>query len=172
MDQALSIDILRRRGRQRLAAGMLAFAFLAFLACAAWGLNRVLRPSVAGADVAIAEVRRGAVDTTVDAAGVVVGRYQPVGASTSSQADVRVVSATNRELAELVAAGEFREDLFYRLNLITIRLPPLRERRSDIGLLARHIAARVAFDYGLGLERHGLGAGIAIEDRLSDGFGA
>jgi DNA-binding NtrC family response regulator len=77
-------------------------------------------------------------------------RYQPVGASVSSQADLRVVSATNRELAELVASGEFREDLFYRLNLITIRLPPLRERRSDIPLLARHIAARVADGYGLG----------------------
>ncbi|ALK98070.1 chemotaxis protein CheY [Massilia sp. WF1] len=77
-------------------------------------------------------------------------RYQPVGASATSQADLRVVSATNRELAELVASGEFREDLFYRLNLITIRLPPLRERRSDIPLLARHIAARVADGYGLG----------------------
>ncbi|WP_229507683.1 sigma-54 dependent transcriptional regulator [Massilia sp. Dwa41.01b] len=78
------------------------------------------------------------------------GRYQPVGASRSEQADVRVVSATNRELAELVATGEFREDLFYRLNLITIRLPPLRERRSDIPLLARHIVATVASGYGLG----------------------
>jgi DNA-binding NtrC family response regulator len=77
-------------------------------------------------------------------------RYQPVGASHPEQADVRVVSATNRELAELVAAGEFREDLFYRLNLITIRLPPLRERRSDIPLLARAIAATVADSYGLG----------------------
>jgi len=78
------------------------------------------------------------------------GRYQPVGASTALQADVRVVSATNRELAELVASGDFREDLFYRLNLITIRLPALRERRSDIPLLARHIVARVADSYGLG----------------------
>ena len=77
-------------------------------------------------------------------------RFQPVGASHAEQADVRVVSATNRELAELVAAGEFREDLFYRLNLITIRLPPLRERRSDIPLLARHIADSVAAGYGLG----------------------
>jgi DNA-binding NtrC family response regulator len=77
-------------------------------------------------------------------------RYQPVGASHTEQADIRVVSATNRELAELVAAGDFREDLFYRLNLITIRLPPLRERRSDIPLLARHIAASVADSYGLG----------------------
>jgi two-component system NtrC family response regulator len=78
------------------------------------------------------------------------GRYQPVGASRSEHADVRVVSATNRELAELVAAGEFREDLFYRLNLITIRLPPLRERRGDIALLAAHIVTTVAAGYGLG----------------------
>jgi DNA-binding NtrC family response regulator len=77
-------------------------------------------------------------------------RYQPVGSSRAEQADVRVVSATNCELAEMVASGTFREDLFYRLNLITIRLPPLRERRSDIPLLARHIAASVAGGYGLG----------------------
>ena len=76
--------------------------------------------------------------------------YLPVGASRSEQADVRVVSATNQELAELVATGAFREDLFYRLNLITIRLPPLRERRSDIALLAVHIAGQVAASYGLG----------------------
>ncbi len=76
--------------------------------------------------------------------------YLPVGASRSEQADLRVVSATNRELAELVAAGEFREDLFYRLNLITIRLPPLRERRSDIPLLVQRIVAEVAASYGLG----------------------
>ena len=76
--------------------------------------------------------------------------YQPVGASRTERADIRVVSATNRELAELVAGGEFREDLFYRLNLITIRLPPLRERRSDIALLARHIIGEVSASYGLG----------------------
>lgn len=76
--------------------------------------------------------------------------YQAVGASRTERADIRVVSATNRELAELVASGDFREDLFYRLNLITIRLPPLRERRSDIALLARHILADVASSYGFG----------------------
>ena len=75
--------------------------------------------------------------------------YQPVGASRTDRADFRVVAATNRELAALVAAGEFREDLFYRLNLITIRLPPLRERRSDIALLARHIIGGVSASYGL-----------------------
>jgi two-component system NtrC family response regulator len=76
--------------------------------------------------------------------------YRPVGASASEQADVRVVSATNRELAELVAAGEFREDLYYRLNLITLRLPPLRERRSDIALIATRLVTDLAGEYGLG----------------------
>jgi two-component system NtrC family response regulator len=76
--------------------------------------------------------------------------YRPVGASASEQADIRVVSATNRELAELVAAGEFREDLFYRLKLITLRLPPLRERRSDIPLIATRLIADLAAEYGLG----------------------
>ncbi|WP_426102784.1 sigma-54-dependent transcriptional regulator [Massilia sp. TSP1-1-2] len=75
--------------------------------------------------------------------------YQPVGASRPEQADIRVVSATNQELAELVASGDFREDLFYRLNLITIRLPPLRERRSDIALLAEHIITGVSHHYGI-----------------------
>jgi two-component system NtrC family response regulator len=75
--------------------------------------------------------------------------YRPVGASRSEQADVRVVSATNRELAEQVAAGEFREDLYYRLNLITIRLPALRERRSDIPLIATKLVSDLAADYGL-----------------------
>ena len=75
--------------------------------------------------------------------------FTPVGASRSEQADVRVVSATNRELAEMVADGSFREDLFYRLNLITIRLPALRERRSDIPLLVRHVLGTLARSYGL-----------------------
>jgi len=76
--------------------------------------------------------------------------YRPVGASHSEQADIRVVSATNRELAELVAAGEFREDLYYRLNLITIRLPALRERRSDIAMIATKLVADLAGEYALG----------------------
>jgi two-component system NtrC family response regulator len=76
--------------------------------------------------------------------------YRPVGASASETADIRVVSATNRELAELVASGDFREDLYYRLNLITLRLPALRERRSDIPLIAARLVADIARDYGLG----------------------
>lgn len=75
--------------------------------------------------------------------------YQAVGASKTEQADVRIISATNRELAELVASNEFREDLYYRLNLITIRLPPLRERRSDIPLLANRMMAGLVQSYGM-----------------------
>lgn len=63
--------------------------------------------------------------------------FEVLGSSQSKNIDVRVVSATNRNLAEMVATGDFREDLFYRINLITIELPPLRERPSDIPLLAQ-----------------------------------
>jgi two-component system NtrC family response regulator len=64
--------------------------------------------------------------------------YEVLGSSRTRSVDVRVVSATNRPLHELVARGEFREDLLYRLNLITVTLPPLRERRGDIPRLASH----------------------------------
>jgi DNA-binding NtrC family response regulator len=64
--------------------------------------------------------------------------YEVLGSSTTRGVDVRVVSSTNRDLVEMVAAGTFREDLFYRLNLIALRLPPLRERPGDIRLLADH----------------------------------
>jgi DNA-binding NtrC family response regulator len=64
--------------------------------------------------------------------------YEVLGSSQTRTVDLRVVSATNRDLPEMVARGQFREDLMYRLNLIALRLPALRERRSDIPLLARH----------------------------------
>ncbi|HMO39530.1 MAG TPA: sigma-54 dependent transcriptional regulator [Saprospiraceae bacterium] len=63
--------------------------------------------------------------------------FEVLGSSQSKNIDVRVVSATNRNLADMVATGDFREDLFYRINLITIELPPLRERPGDIPLLAQ-----------------------------------
>jgi two-component system, NtrC family, response regulator len=62
--------------------------------------------------------------------------YEALGSSTTRTVDVRVISATNRNLPELVAAGRFREDLLYRLNLIAVHLPPLRERTEDIRLIA------------------------------------
>ena len=75
--------------------------------------------------------------------------FEPLGDSRPHKVDVRVVSATNRNLTEMVAARTFREDLFYRINLITIHLPPLRERREDIPLLARHFAEKQAEVNGL-----------------------
>lgn len=68
----------------------------------------------------------------------------PVGSSSPVRFDARIVSATNRRLAEEVEAGRFREDLFYRLNVIEIGIPPLRSRREDIPLLLRHFAAKTA----------------------------
>jgi len=64
--------------------------------------------------------------------------YEPLGATESVQADVRIVAATNRDIEKLVKSGEFREDLYYRINVIRIKLPPLRERKEDIPLLIGH----------------------------------
>jgi DNA-binding NtrC family response regulator len=74
--------------------------------------------------------------------------YEVLGSSRARRVDVRVVSATNRDLAQAVGAGTFREDLFYRLNLIALRLPALRERPGDVALLARHLIERFAAAYG------------------------
>jgi two-component system, NtrC family, response regulator PilR len=65
-------------------------------------------------------------------------KFRRVGGIEEVQADIRVIAATNRDLAKLVAEGRFREDLFYRINVIPINLPPLRSRREDIPLLAQH----------------------------------
>jgi DNA-binding NtrC family response regulator len=72
------------------------------------------------------------------------GEIRPVGANEPVIADVRVVAATNRDLRKMIADGEFREDLLFRLNMFHVHLPPLRERRADIPDLARHLLARAA----------------------------
>src|SRR4051794_41243372 len=70
--------------------------------------------------------------------------FERVGGSRRVEVDVRVLASSNRELSSEIAAGRFREDLFYRLNVVPIRVPPLRERREDIPLLARHFMQRGA----------------------------
>jgi DNA-binding NtrC family response regulator len=76
------------------------------------------------------------------------GGYRPVGSGRALSSDARVLAATNRDLAAEVRAGSFREDLFYRLDVVQVRVPPLRERGRDVLLLARHYAARCAREEG------------------------
>ena len=73
--------------------------------------------------------------------------YEVLGDSKPRRLDIRVIAATNRNLAELVAQGRFREDLFYRINLISVRLPALRERPQDIPLLTQHFIAQLRASY-------------------------
>jgi two-component system response regulator AtoC len=80
------------------------------------------------------------------------GEIRRVGDQKSRRVDVRVLAATAKELGAEAAAGRFREDLYYRLNVVTIELPPLRERREDIAPLARHFAADMARRLGHTLE--------------------
>ena len=74
------------------------------------------------------------------------GRVRRVGGTDEIKLDCRIVAATNRDLMPLIAAGQFREDLYYRLAVVPIELPPLRERRDDIEALARHFLARAAVE--------------------------
>jgi two-component system response regulator PilR (NtrC family) len=69
-------------------------------------------------------------------------RFRRLGGTEEVQADIRVVAATNQDLDKMVAEGRFREDLFYRINVIPMRLPPLRDRREDIPLLADHFLSK------------------------------
>lgn len=71
-----------------------------------------------------------------------------VGGTASTKVDVRIIAATNRNLSQLVKEGQFREDLFYRLNVVRIMMPPLRERREDIPMLAHHFLQKVSSENG------------------------
>ncbi len=92
------------------------------------------------------------------------GSYQPVGSSKTFQADIRLVAATNRDPLEEVRLGRFREDLYYRLHVIPIEMPPLRERGGDVLQLAEHILALSAREEG----RHFRGFEPAAAQRLLD----
>lgn len=74
--------------------------------------------------------------------------YRPLGSNRLRHADVRVIASTNRRLSDLCAKGLFRQDLYYRMNVMSLTLPPLRERREDVGLLAHHFAALAAKRFG------------------------
>ncbi|RMG62776.1 MAG: sigma-54-dependent Fis family transcriptional regulator [Calditrichaeota bacterium] len=81
------------------------------------------------------------------------GEIFPLGAEKPRKVDVRIISATNRDLQSLIQAGKFREDLYYRLNVFPIRIPPLRERREDIPLLANHFLKKHARRMGKSVHR-------------------
>lgn len=77
------------------------------------------------------------------------GTFLPVGATQPKRVDVRVVAATNRNLKEMIQKGEFREDLYYRINVINVQLPPLRERKEDIALLSDFFVEKRCAEAGL-----------------------
>jgi two-component system nitrogen regulation response regulator NtrX len=90
--------------------------------------------------------------------GLETGRFEKIGSDVTVAADCRLIAATNRDLLQMITAGSFREDLFYRLNVITIRVPPLRERPDDVALLSDHFLEKlgVAEQYRLSPEAVGI----------------
>ena len=89
--------------------------------------------------------------------------FRRVGGDTEVEVDVRVIAATNRDLQQEMSAGRFREDLFYRLNVVPIRVPPLRERREDVPMLARHFVTLSADASGMAARPLGEDAVAALQ---------
>jgi transcriptional regulator with PAS, ATPase and Fis domain len=88
--------------------------------------------------------------------------FERVGGTKFIQSDFRIIAATNRNLDDMINAGDFRKDLFYRLNVIPLKIPPLRERKSDIVPLARYLLNRMVQDTSL--------AGIKIDREVDKAF--
>jgi transcriptional regulator with GAF, ATPase, and Fis domain len=78
--------------------------------------------------------------------------FQRLGSNVNLQVDVRIISATNRDLEQQVKGGSFREDLFYRLKVVTMSLPPLRERKEDLGILINHFIDKFATENGKNIQ--------------------
>jgi DNA-binding NtrC family response regulator len=95
--------------------------------------------------------------------------FEPLGSERTQKVDVRVIAATNRDLRQMVADGRFQEDLYYRLNVIPIHIPPLRERRDDIPVLVEHFVAKHAQRAGKRIE--GLASGVVEALRTADWAG-
>lgn len=89
--------------------------------------------------------------------------FERVGGTDTLKVDVRVLAATNKDIPDLISKGEFREDLYFRLNTVTIDIPPLRERRDDIALLAEHFIKIYCDMYGLKLKKMGPGVLETLE---------
>jgi transcriptional regulator with GAF, ATPase, and Fis domain len=92
--------------------------------------------------------------------------FEPLGSERTQKVDVRVIAASNRDLRQMVAEGKFQEDLYYRLNVIPIHIPPLRERREDIPLLVEHFVAKHASRAGKRID--GLAPGVMEQLQAAD----
>ena len=79
--------------------------------------------------------------------------FERLGGEKKIKSNARIITATNKDLRKMVEAGSFREDLYYRLNVATIKVPPLRERKSDIPLLVEHILRKINYELGKGIKK-------------------